>query len=53
MLRQVFYSDGTAANIEVSMGIVEDVNPNVEEVNVRNSVDYRYLSDAEKTTDYK
>ncbi len=44
----VFYSDGTAANIEVSMGIVEDVNPNVEEVNVRNSVDYRYLSDAEK-----
>lgn len=44
----VFYSDGTAANIEVSMGIVEDVNPNVEEVNVRNSVDYRYLSDVEK-----
>ena len=44
----VFYSDGTAANIELSMGVVEDVNPNVEEVNVRNSVDYRYLSDAEK-----
>lgn len=44
----VFYSDGTAANIEVSMGVVEDVNPNVEEVNVRNSVDYRYLSDVEK-----
>lgn len=38
------FTDDTTAKVELTINIENDVNPKVEKVNVKNSVDYRYLT---------
>lgn len=38
------FSDDTTAKVDLTINVEKDVNPKVEKVNVKNSVDYRYLT---------
>lgn len=48
-IEMVFYDDNQTANkIKATVGVTEDVNPVVEKVNTKNSVDYRYIPVADQ-----
>lgn len=38
------FNDDTTAKVDLTINVEDDVNPKVEKVNVKNSVDYRYLT---------
>lgn len=51
-VNMTLFSEGVAYKIEATIGIVEDVNPKVEKVNVKNSINYQYLTQTDIMTIY-
>lgn len=46
-LNIVYYNDGSAMKINLDAKVTDDVNPKVEKINVKNSINYEYLTQAD------